>query len=93
MPIGLSMREYSFNTKEISLKKGDIIYLFTDGITDQLGAESGKKFMRKNFVEFLAQISNRPLANQEVSINEMFEKWKGEHLDQTDDILIIGLKV
>ncbi len=93
MPIGLSMKEYSFNNQEVNLKKGDIIYLFTDGITDQLGEKSGKKYMRKNFVEFLSLISNKPLIDQKASINEMLENWKGEHLDQTDDVLVLGLKV
>lgn len=93
MPIGLSMKEKPFSTTEVTLFKDDIIYLFTDGITDQLGQESGKKYMRKNFVEFLTQISSKPMNDQKISINEMFETWKGEHVDQTDDVLVLGLKV
>lgn len=93
MPIGLSMKEKPFSTAEVTLNKNDTIYLFTDGITDQLGEESGKKYMRKNFVEFLTQISSKPLNNQKISINEMFERWKGEQHDQTDDVLVLGLKV
>lgn len=93
MPIGLSMKEKPFSTTEVTLIKDDIIYLFTDGITDQLGEVSGKKYMRKNFVEFLTQISSKPLNNQKISINEMFESWKGKNVDQTDDVLVLGLKV
>ena len=93
MSIGLSMKESAFNLTEVSLEKNDTIYLFTDGISDQLCCETGKKYLRKNFIEFLARISSMPLSNQKVSINEMMNSWKGKHCDQTDDILVIGLKV
>lgn len=93
MSIGLSMKESAFNLTEVSLEKNDIIYLFTDGISDQLGCETGKKYLRKNYIEFLTRISHLPLSNQKVSINEMLQNWKGKHFDQTDDILVIGLKV
>jgi len=91
--IGLSMKESAFSLTEVSLEKDDIIYLFTDGITDQLGAQTGKKYLRKNFVEFLKQISGKPLDDQKNSINEMLLNWKGNSIDQTDDILVLGLKV
>lgn len=93
MSIGLSMKESAFNLTEVTLEKNDIIYLFTDGISDQLGCETGKKYLRKNYIEFLTRISHLPLSNQKISINEMLQNWKGKHCDQTDDILVLGLKV
>lgn len=93
MPIGLSIKEEHYNLTEINLEKNDTIYLFTDGISDQLGGETGKKYLRKNFVNYLSQIANQPLNNQKISINEMFRDWKGKHQEQTDDILVLGLKV
>jgi len=93
MSIGLSMKESAFNLTEVSLEKNDIIYLFTDGISDQIGCETGKKFLRKNLIEFLTRISPMPLSNQKIKINEMFQDWKGKRCDQTDDILVMGLKV
>lgn len=93
MTIGLSIKEKHFNNQEISLVKGDTIYLFTDGITDQLGGKEGKKFMRKNFVEFLEKISGDRLSNQKLSIIREFDSWRESRTDQTDDILVLGLKV
>jgi serine phosphatase RsbU (regulator of sigma subunit) len=93
LPIGLPINETPFQVTQVKLEKNDIIYLFTDGITDQLGAQTGKKYLRKNFIEFLKQISDKPLDYQKDSINEMFLNWKGSSLDQTDDILVLGLKV
>lgn len=93
MSIGLSMKESAFKLTEVSLEKNDIIYLFTDGISDQLSYETGKKYLRKNYIEFLTRISYLPLSNQKISINEMLQNWKGKNCDQTDDILVLGLKV
>jgi hypothetical protein len=44
-------------------------------------------------VEFLKQISGKPLDDQKNSINEMLLNWKGNSIDQTDDFLVLGLKV
>ncbi len=46
-PIGHYYREISFETQVIKIKKGDTIYLFTDGFTDQFGGERNKKFQKK----------------------------------------------
>ena len=42
MPIGIyyGEKEY-FTNHEISLKKGDIIYIFSDGYADQFGGPNG----------------------------------------------------
>ncbi|MFY8034119.1 MAG: PP2C family protein-serine/threonine phosphatase [Flexibacteraceae bacterium] len=45
-----------YEQAEITLQQADQIYLFTDGITDQIGTNNGKKFMIKQLRENL--ISN-----------------------------------
>ncbi len=80
-----------FTNHKIELKKGDTIYLFTDGFADQFGGPKGKKFKYKQFQELLASIQRVPLMNQEKVLLEKFEAWKG-NLDQVDDVLVIGLK-
>ncbi|MBL4656573.1 MAG: PAS domain S-box protein, partial [Flavobacteriales bacterium] len=43
-------------SEKIDLKKGDHIYMFTDGYCDQFGGDSGEKFMRERFSEVLSSI-------------------------------------
>ena len=52
----------------------------------------GKKFMSKNFKDLLVDIHKRPSEDQRKILNKNLETWKGD-LEQTDDILVIGIKV
>jgi PAS domain S-box-containing protein len=84
--------EKSFTDKEFTTKKGDVLYLFTDGYTDQFGGKQGKKFMYRQFVELLSSVSSLPGEQQKERINKAFNDWKGK-LDQVDDVLVIGIKI
>lgn len=80
-----------FSLNQIQLKKGDSLYLFSDGFPDQFGGEKGKKFKYKSFKESLALANKLPISQQKAFLNETYLAWKGEH-EQTDDILIIGIQ-
>ena len=45
--------EKNFETFEIDIKKGDKLYIFSDGYPDQFGGDRGKKFMNRRFKEIL----------------------------------------
>jgi len=76
----------------ISIKKGDMIYMFSDGYPDQFGGPSGKKFMYRRFRHLLLTIHKLPLQEQKDSLEKSIEDWKGEEYDQVDDILVIGIR-
>jgi serine phosphatase RsbU (regulator of sigma subunit) len=83
-----------FRTSSVSLKRGDTIYLLSDGYTDQFGGPNHKKYQTGKLKSFLMRIYKHPLAEQGDMLFEEIEKWreeKGE--DQTDDILVIGIKI
>ncbi|MGB0917113.1 MAG: SpoIIE family protein phosphatase, partial [Flavobacteriales bacterium] len=80
----------TFETTEIKIKKGNTIYLSTDGYIDQFGGPEGKKLMKKRFAEFLESIQNLPLDEQKDALLNKFEEWKGP-LNQVDDVLVAGL--
>ena len=92
-PIGLFVGEElnQFTNHEIDLKKGDIVYVFTDGFADQFGGPKGKKFKYKQLQQLLLQISETPMKEQKVALEATIESWKGD-LEQVDDILIMGVK-
>lgn len=91
-PVGAFIHEEKqyFTTKSIQLKKGDSIYLFTDGYADQFGGPKEKKFKYIQFKEMLYQISSQPLSEQHSIIKDKFNDWKGD-LEQVDDVLVIGI--
>ena len=71
---------------------GDTFYLFSDGYCDQFGGEHDKKFMSKRFREMLQTMQHMPMPEQGKMLHQTIETWKG-HQEQSDDILVIGLRV
>lgn len=93
-PIGGLQREKEdhFTLNEISISKGDIIYLFSDGYADQFGGPDGKKFMYRQLKEVLVSVSSRSMDEQKRLLDEYTANWRGS-IEQVDDILVIGIKV
>jgi len=92
MPIGIHINESEpFNLTTKSFKKGDQIYLFSDGYRDQFGGQYGKKFMTKRMVKLLKFIHKKPLESQQKIMSEVFYEWKGNK-EQVDDILVFGIR-
>ncbi len=93
MPIGIYYGEKDkFTNYEINLKKGDTIYIFSDGLSDQFGGPKGVKYKKAKLKKLLAEIYYRPLSEQRSIIENEFEKWKGP-FDQIDDVTILGIRI
>ena len=93
MPVGMHYGEekpYSVHT--IGLRKGDIVYTFTDGYADQFGGATGDKFKYKALKELLLSIQSKTMAEQKEILDTTFENWKGD-LEQVDDLLLIGIRI
>ncbi|MBA4322695.1 MAG: hypothetical protein C0408_07750, partial [Odoribacter sp.] len=93
-PIGAFVedRPQLFTNNEIDIKKGDMIYLFSDGYADQFGGPENKKFFTRRFEELLLEIHNKPLDEQKDSLKTTLYDWMGSN-SQVDDILVIGIKI
>jgi serine phosphatase RsbU (regulator of sigma subunit) len=81
-----------FSLQKIDLKKGDIVYTFTDGYADQFGGPKGKKFKYKQLEELIINNHTKSMEEQKKVYDDTIEKWKGG-LEQIDDILLIGLRI
>lgn len=81
-----------FTSHNISVEKGDMIYLFSDGYADQFGGPKGKKFMVGNMQKLVAGIYDKPVKEQEKQLLQSFLNWKGS-IDQIDDVLVIGFRI
>jgi serine phosphatase RsbU (regulator of sigma subunit) len=83
--------EKDFINHIIEIKKGDKIFIFSDGLPDQVGGPEGRKYspqrIRENIVE------NKDLTMQQYSnlFSSDFKKWKGK-TKQIDDVLLIGIE-
>lgn len=88
---GFALGHKEFTTKEFQLKKGDFIYLFTDGYPDQFGGENVKKLKMSGFNNILDQLSLVPMDQQYKIASNFLKDWMADN-PQMDDILLMGLE-
>ena len=91
-PIGYFEGAQPFHRYEGILKKGDRIYLFTDGFADQFGGEKGKKFKYKTLKELILSAQGKTLADQKDIYHSAFFDWKRD-MEQVDDVCLMGVEV
>jgi len=83
-----------FISEKIQLNFNDTLYLFTDGFIDQFGGKYRKKYQSSRFKSFLMSIQDYSMPEQSDRLNEEIEAWREEYReDQTDDILVIGVRI
>jgi len=77
---------------EFNFAEGDILYLYTDGLTDQFGGVDGKKFKTRRLIELIDAIHAIELNEQERVVEAFFSEWKGDN-EQVDDVTLLGIKL
>ncbi|TAE00248.1 MAG: hypothetical protein EAZ97_06445 [Bacteroidetes bacterium] len=92
-PIGSSQfkEQKTYETQIIDYQTGDQFYLFSDGFQDQFGAD-GRKFMIKKFRELILNISHLSMEKQQNTLDQTLRDWQ-TNSKQTDDILVVGIKL
>lgn len=92
MPIGNHSGSFrSFTCSTLALQDGDQIYFFSDGFTDQFGGPSNKKYTKRRFKQFLADLSrDRPFTDHCPAIESELSCWQGANA-QIDDITVMGI--
>lgn len=95
-PIGSYSHKKEFTQHEMKLEKGDMIYLFSDGFSDQFGGSDeliqAKKFKSTRLKHLLMEIHEETPNEQKRLLQNAHRQWKG-NLEQVDDICVIGLKI
>ncbi|HEY4786006.1 MAG TPA: SpoIIE family protein phosphatase [Bacteroidales bacterium] len=92
IPVGIYITDEQFTNHTIDIKKGDLLYMFSDGYPDQFGGPYNKKFLPNRLRNMLLSNSGLPLGEQKEKIISTFESWKG-HGEQTDDVIVAGIKI
>jgi PAS domain S-box-containing protein len=92
-PIGIKPeRVYlDFELHEIELQENDQFYLMSDGVADQFGGESNKKFGKKQLKELMLKLSDYSMKEQLRIATNSIELWKKDE-EQTDDMIFVGFK-
>ncbi|GEM_PF-2890349 len=93
MPVGYMIRrnDKPFTKYIADIKKGDMIYLFSDGYQDQINVD-GRKIMRNGFYNILSSVKELPIEDQQREIDERFAEWKGSN-KQIDDVMVVGIRI
>lgn len=88
--IGYKKRR-DYRTKTFSYKSGDIIAMFSDGITDQF-SENGKKFGFKPIKEHLIKHHSGSMDKLETEFHREMKEFMGGE-PQLDDMLFLGIRL
>ncbi|OJJ17851.1 hypothetical protein BKI52_28750 [marine bacterium AO1-C] len=88
---GYQPKKLTFENQHISLNRGDLIFLGSDGLEDQ-NNEQRRKFGRQRIESLIKETCLLPLQDQKQKFETALEEFmKG--VSQRDDILWIGVKV
>ena len=83
---------FLFKKHQVKIDRPTVVYLFSDGYKDQFGGKDNGKFLSKRLHKLLLEIHQQPMPEQMNILQRTIEEWKGGR-EQTDDILVIGLKL
>ena len=81
-----------YTHQEMDVQKGDMVYVFSDGYTDQFGGDDNRKFLMSNFKKLLVDVHQLPVNEQKDKMEEVLFDWM-KYESQLDDILVIGIRV
>ncbi len=81
-----------FTMKEFEYKKGDVLYLFSDGYQDQFGGEHDRKYFVHRFYTELLDIHRKPMSGQKEILEKNLKEWMRDNV-QTDDITVLGIRL
>jgi len=93
-PIGTWLKnpDRTYTNNVFKLRKGDHIYLFSDGYADQFGGSEGKKFRYTRMRDLLLRVQNKSMEEQSAALDQTLNSWMGGE-EQIDDILVIGIRI
>lgn len=84
--------DQKFVNHSISLSGVEMVYLFTDGITDQIGGEKRLPLGRRRLQDWMSKWSQASLAAQKQELQALFEDYKGGNA-QRDDVTVLGFAI
>lgn len=90
-PVCWYFKQTPFKTQKVDLHPDDVIYMFSDGYTDQVEPTQSEKYTKKRLKEVLEEIHDKSLAEQQNILARNMDNWQRD-AEQIDDILILGIR-
>ncbi|MFK7787296.1 MAG: PAS domain S-box protein [Crocinitomicaceae bacterium] len=90
--VGYDENPRPFEDHIIDIHKGDRIYFYSDGFSDQFGGERGKKFGKPQLHRLLENKDNLSMSDLGELLNKTLDEWQGDN-NQIDDITVLGVEV
>ena len=85
------LEERRYTAHEFSLKKGEWLFMYTDGYYDQFGGTKNKSMGVNKFKNILCE-SVKQNDDMNVELKKEFFNWKGNN-NQLDDVLVFGFTI
>ncbi len=93
-PIGFSEDATLFTNHSFQVNKGDGIYLYSDGYSDQFGGPYRRKYGNRRFREQILATHSLDLAAQKIRLSNNLENWRTEtNEERTDDVCVLGIRI
>ena len=86
-----SPEDYRFSAHRMAISPGTAFYLYTDGVTDQIGGENNRLFGRRRLQEILTEQSQRPVTEQMDCLFQKLSQWRGEQR-RRDDMTFVAFR-
>jgi serine phosphatase RsbU (regulator of sigma subunit) len=93
-PVAFFILEKPFENHVLDFKRGDHLFLFSDGYIDQFGGPENRKFYKKNFRKLLLDESKKGHGMSEIKdkLEKTLTDWMRD-TRQIDDILVLGIQL
>ncbi len=89
IPLGI-LADYEYETGEVSMRPGDVLVLYSDGITEA-GARDGTEFGEQRLQDLVKAAYNQPLRDMQNHILKAVREWVGEEVE--DDMTLVLVRV
>lgn len=81
-----------YSDHKVEIQKGDKIFIFSDGIIDQIGGADNRKWMSTGLQEFIVENAHLTMPEFGSKIEEKFNEYKGSN-KQIDDVILFGVQI
>jgi serine phosphatase RsbU (regulator of sigma subunit) len=83
--------DYCWERHEMPLSPRDLLFIFTDGLTDQIGGKRNIMFGKKRIKTLLEQHRTRPMPDISEALMQAYLDWQG-HQPRRDDMTFLGFR-
>ena len=81
-----------YTSKTFEYKPGDVLTMFSDGITDQFSNDGSTKFGYRQVKKHLVEHAESDLQQIHSNFEKKMDNWMGSHR-QMDDMLLMGIRL